>query len=60
LLPGEKQTIVWKNAPKPIKVFLLQSKKKVAFTYENGVLQVSLPDALRTNQVDVVKLIIQE
>lgn len=59
-LPGEKQVIVWENAPKPIKAYLLNSKKAVAFTYENGILQMNLPEEIRTKNVDVVKVLIAE
>ncbi len=58
-LPGEKAEVVWRNAPKPVKAFLLKSKKTVAFTYESGTLKLNIPENQRTNNVDVVKLIIR-
>jgi len=59
-LPGEKAEVVWKNAPKPEKAFLLKTKKAVAFTYENGTLKLNIPENQRTNNVDVVKLILKK
>lgn len=59
-LPGEKAEVVWKNAPKPMKAFLLKSKKAVAFTYENGTLKLNIPENERTNNVDVVKIFLSK
>jgi alpha-L-fucosidase len=59
LLPGEDVEVVWKNAPEPMKAFMLRTKKTVAFTYENGILKLKIPQKQRTNNVDVVKLILK-
>jgi len=58
-LPTEKAEVVWKNAPKPKKAFLLRTKKSVAFKYINGLLKINIPENQRTNNVDVVKLILE-
>jgi len=55
-LPPETGTAVWNNAPKPAKVTLLRTKEAIPYTYENGTLTVTLPDRLRTDSVDVVKV----
>lgn len=59
-LPGEKAEVVWKNAPKPEKAFLLRTKKPVAFTYEERTLKLNVPENQRTNNVDVVKIILKK
>ncbi len=59
-LPGEKITVVWTNAPQPEQAFLLRTKKPIAFTYVDGTLKLSIPDNLRTDNVDVVKLLFKK
>jgi hypothetical protein len=60
LLPGENKTIVWKNAPEPQKMFLLETKAQVNYTYDNGTLTFTVPQQMRTDNVDVVKVIIKK
>jgi alpha-L-fucosidase len=57
LLPGEDKTIVWVNAPKPKKMFLLKTKASVDFSYKDNTLTVSVPQKQRTDNVDVIKVI---
>ncbi len=55
-LPEFTNTAVWKNAPKPEKVTLLRTGQAVPFEYKDNTLTITLPDALRTPEVDVVKV----
>jgi len=55
-LPEYTDTVVWKDALKPEKVILLRTKEAIPFTYENGILTISLPSHLRSASVDVVKV----
>lgn len=57
-LPGDSSTVIWKNTTKPQKAFLLRNKQKIDFKYDNGILALKIPKSLRTNDIDVVKLVI--
>lgn len=59
-LPGDTSAVVWKNAPRPVKAFLLATKQPVFFKHYNDTLEICLPKNLRSNNVDVVKLILNE
>jgi hypothetical protein len=59
-LPGDTSSAVWKNAPKPSRAILLRTNQPVDFKYNNGILELTLPNNLRSNNVDVVKLFIDE
>lgn len=59
-LPSDTSTVVWKNVPKPSKVFLLRTKQPVIFDYQEGVLEIKLPEKYRTQNVDVVKMIFNQ
>ena len=59
-LPGDTSIVVWKNAPKPARAILLRTNQSIVFKYNNGVLEISLPGKLRSNNVAVVKLIMNE
>jgi len=59
LLPGEEIEVVWNNAPEPQKAFMLRTKKNLSFSYKNGILKMKIPKTDRTNNVDVVKLVIR-
>lgn len=55
-LPGFKDEVVWKGAPKFSRAVLLRTGEPVAFSADGGVLKLKLADALRTPLVDVVRL----
>jgi alpha-L-fucosidase len=55
-LPAFKETVVWKNAPKYQKATLLRTGDSIPLTYQNNELAITLPPALRTSNVDVLKL----
>ena len=59
-LPGDTTSVIWKNAPKPTKAILLRTNQSVDFKHSNGILEISLPKNIQSNNVDVVKLIIEE
>jgi len=59
-LPGETSPVIWKNAPKPTRALLLRTNQSVDFKHSNGILEINLPKNLRSTNVDVVKLIIEE
>jgi hypothetical protein len=58
LLPGENETVVWKNAPKPKKMFLMKTKTPVEYTYRDNTLTVNVPLTERTDNVDVIKVVL--
>jgi alpha-L-fucosidase len=55
-LPAFKESVVWKDAPKPRKASLLRSGAAIPFKTQDGNLLIDLPADLRTTNVDVVKL----
>ena len=55
-LPGFKDEVAWKGAPKYNRAVLLRTGEPVVFTVEGGNLKLKLADALRTPLVDVVRL----
>ena len=55
-LPGFKESVVWKNGPKPKQAILLRTGASVPFTWRDQELRIALPAELRTTDVDVVKL----
>jgi alpha-L-fucosidase len=59
-LPEMNEELVWRDAPEPAKVFLLRNNKQVPFNYQNGTLKIKLNADQRTNNVDVVKLIMKK
>jgi alpha-L-fucosidase len=59
-LPGDTSSVIWKNAPKPTRAILLRNNHPVDFKHSNGTLEINLPRDLRSTNVDVVKLIIEE
>ena len=59
-LPGDTSSVIWKNAPKPTRAILLRNNQPVDFKHSNGTLEINLPRDLRSTNVDVVKLIIEE
>ncbi len=58
LLPGFKDEVIWENAPRPEKALLLRTQEPVSFQYEEGTLRLTLPASARTQNDDVVKLIL--
>ena len=59
-LPGMNDELVWKDAPEPSKVFLLRNNQPVPFDFKNGTLKIKFPVDQRSNNVDVVKLVIKK
>lgn len=55
-LPAFNGEVVWKNAPGYQKASLLRTGESIPIRYQNGELRLTLPPALRTTNVDVVKL----
>jgi alpha-L-fucosidase len=55
-LTAFKETVVWKNAPKYQRATLLRTGDSIPLTYQNNELAITLPPALRTSNVDVLKL----
>lgn len=49
-----------KNICRPSSVRLLRTGEEIPFIYENGILQIQLPEAFRTTLVDVVTVKIPE
>jgi len=58
LLPNEYKSIIWKNAPKPRKAILLGSGKEVPFSYSNGTLTIEPARAQRSQNVDVIRVLL--
>jgi hypothetical protein len=56
-LPEYSDTAIWNKAARPETVTLLRTGANVPFQYENGTLSVTLPPAMRTDNVDVVKIL---
>ncbi|MEY3897258.1 MAG: hypothetical protein RLZZ214_2779 [Verrucomicrobiota bacterium] len=55
-LPAFQQEVVWKNAPEYRKATLLRTGASIPMNYQNKGLRISVPPALRSPGVDVVKL----
>ncbi len=55
-LPDPVPAAVWHNTPPPARVTLLRTGQGLPFTHDSGTLTVTLPPALRTGSVDVVKV----
>ena len=55
-LPVFTNQASWKGAPAPSRVTLLRTGEAVPFEVKDGALTVTLPDAMRTKLVDVVKI----
>jgi alpha-L-fucosidase len=55
-LPAFNDEVVWKNAPKYQNAILLRTGDSIPIRYQNGELRLTLTPALRTANVDVVKL----
>jgi alpha-L-fucosidase len=55
-LPAFNEEVSWKNAPKYQKATLLRTGMQVPINYQNGKLRIMVPPALRTKNVDVLKL----
>lgn len=55
-LPGFRETAIWQNAPRPAKATLLRTGAQIPFEFADGVLRLTLPDDLRRDSVDVIKL----
>lgn len=56
-LPAPVATAVWKNAPRPLRVFHLRTGRDLPFTHDGAGLSVTLPAELRNRDaVEVVKV----
>ena len=60
LLPGFRDEVIWKDAPRVAEAFILRTKKPVAFRYEGGALRLTVPANARTQGVDVVKVVMSK
>jgi hypothetical protein len=60
LLPGFKDEVIWKDAPRPARALLLRSQEPVSFQYEHGTLRLTVPASARTQNDDVVKVILAD
>ena len=58
LLPAFKGEVIWNGAPRPEKVVLLRTQQPVTFQYDDGTLRLTLPESARTQNDDVVKVIL--
>ena len=55
-LPSFKGDVVWTNAPRAVEARLLRTKDSIPFHLDAGHLRLTVPDSLRTTNVDVVKI----
>ena len=55
-LPSFKEQVIWKNAPNFSRATLLRTGDPVPISYQKQELHITLPPALRTMDVDVLKL----
>lgn len=58
LLPGFKDEVIWKHAPRPAKALLLRTQEPVSFHYEDGTLRLTVPASARTQSDDVVEIVV--
>jgi alpha-L-fucosidase len=57
LLPGFREEVVWRDAPRPAKALLLRTNEPVSIQYEDRTLRLTIPAGARTKIDDVVKII---
>jgi alpha-L-fucosidase len=57
-LPAENITLTLKTTHKPLSVTLSGSNKKLVYHYSDNKISIELPAALRTDLVDVVKIVV--
>lgn len=55
-LPSFKSEVIWKNAPKYHQARLLRTGDIIPMEYLGDELRISIPQALRTKSIDVLKL----
>ena len=60
MLPNNTASFVWKNAPKPSKALLLRTNAAVPFQFDDGTLTITLPATMRSDNIDVVKLVLEK